>query len=72
MSKLSLEALKTRAEAVASDELLNTISGGLENACHDGSRGIGQFGLDYKNISTGLNQIAIQSTFTGIQSGLAF
>ncbi len=33
--KLSLEALKERAEAVASEELLETISGGLENACHD-------------------------------------
>lgn len=33
--KLSLEALKERAEATASNELLETISGGLENACHD-------------------------------------
>jgi hypothetical protein len=33
--KLSLEALKERAEAVASKDLLATISGGLENACHD-------------------------------------
>lgn len=71
MSKLSLEALKNRAEAVASDELLNTISGGLENACHDG-RSIGQFGSDYKNISTGLNQIGIQSSFAGLQTGFGF
>lgn len=35
MSKLSLEALKMRAEAVASEDLLATISGGTENACHD-------------------------------------
>jgi|GEM_PF-2857017 len=35
MSKLSLDALKERAEATASTELLATISGGLENACHD-------------------------------------
>lgn len=35
MSKLSLDALKKRAEAVASEELLATISGGTENACHD-------------------------------------
>jgi len=35
MSKLSLDALKERAEAVASEELLNSISGGTENACHD-------------------------------------
>ena len=35
MSKLSLDALKERAGAVASEELLKTISGGTENACHD-------------------------------------
>ena len=35
MSKLSLEALKERAEAVASEDLLNSISGGTQNACHD-------------------------------------
>jgi|AntRauMFilla1563_2_1112583.scaffolds.fasta_scaffold17768_4 hypothetical protein len=35
MSKLSLDALKERAGATASTELLSTISGGLENACHD-------------------------------------
>jgi hypothetical protein len=33
--KLSLEALKERAEAVASQELLDSISGGIEEACHD-------------------------------------
>ena len=33
--KLSLDALKERAEATASTELLATISGGLENACHN-------------------------------------
>ncbi|WP_413998067.1 hypothetical protein ACMDB5_09735 [Flavobacterium sp. W1B] len=33
--KLSLDALKERAEAIASEELLGTISGGLEEACHD-------------------------------------
>ncbi len=33
--KLSLDALKERAEAVASTDLLATISGGTENACHD-------------------------------------
>ena len=37
MSKLSLDALKERAEAVVSQELLNSISGGTENACHDGN-----------------------------------
>lgn len=35
MSKLSLDALKLRAEAIASEELLKAISGGLENACHN-------------------------------------
>ena len=35
MSKLSLEALQERADAVASSELLNAISGGKENTCHD-------------------------------------
>lgn len=32
--KLSLDALKERAEATASTELLATISGGTANACH--------------------------------------
>jgi hypothetical protein len=36
MSKLSLEALSKRANESVSTELLSTISGGLENACHDG------------------------------------
>lgn len=35
MIKLSLDALKQRAEAIASEDLLMTISGGTENACHD-------------------------------------
>ncbi len=33
--KLTMDALKERADAVASEELLLTISGGTENACHD-------------------------------------
>ena len=33
--KLSLDALKERAEATASNELLATITGGTENACHN-------------------------------------
>ncbi|MCZ8169292.1 hypothetical protein [Flavobacterium sp.] len=33
--KLSLDALKERAEATASTVLLATISGGTDNACHD-------------------------------------
>ena len=36
MSKLSLDALKERASQIATPELLNSISGGTENACHDG------------------------------------
>lgn len=32
--KLSLDALKERAEAVASEELLNEIKGGNVNGCH--------------------------------------
>lgn len=35
MSKLSLDALKERAETTASNELLATISGGVQNACHN-------------------------------------
>ncbi len=38
--KLSLEALKERAEAVASEELLGSITGGLQlEQCHEGSCG---------------------------------
>jgi len=33
--KLSLDILRLRAEAVASDLLLETISGGTNNDCHD-------------------------------------
>lgn len=33
--KLSLDALKERARATASMDLLATISGGTDNACHD-------------------------------------
>lgn len=35
MSKLSLEALRMRAEAVASEDLMASISGGTENSCHN-------------------------------------
>jgi hypothetical protein len=34
MSKLSMEALMQRADAVATVDLLNSISGGTENDCH--------------------------------------
>jgi hypothetical protein len=33
--KLNLEALKERAEAIASEELLESIAGGIMEACHD-------------------------------------
>ena len=42
MSKLSISALKERANAVASEELLNNITGGRENACHDSLDGLVQ------------------------------
>lgn len=32
--KMSLEALKEKAGQVASKELMNEISGGLQSACH--------------------------------------
>jgi hypothetical protein len=35
MNKLSLDALKERAEGVASEELMLTITGGIQEACHD-------------------------------------
>lgn len=35
MEKLTFEMLKKRADAVIAEELLKTISGGTENACHD-------------------------------------
>jgi hypothetical protein len=58
MSKLSLGALKERAEAVASEDLLASINGGTANSCHNfnpiqamgeanaaGKEGIGNDGL---------------------------
>ena len=44
MSKLSLDALKMRAEATASEDLLATISEGTENVCHDGKQLHQQYG----------------------------
>lgn len=47
--KLSLDALKERAGATASMDLLATISGGTANACHDtGATGILE--IDQKKI----------------------
>lgn len=41
MSKLSLDALKQKAETLATEELLSSISGGTENACHTPPEGDG-------------------------------
>lgn len=35
ISKLTLDALKKRTNAVASEDLLSQISGGTDNDCHD-------------------------------------
>ena len=48
--KLSLDALKERAEATASNELLATITGGTENACHDHIPLTGYISVDTKLI----------------------
>ncbi|MDO5607018.1 MAG: hypothetical protein Q4G08_01055 [Capnocytophaga sp.] len=37
--KLTLDEIKKKAEVVASKDLLKTISGGTENACHDSGGG---------------------------------
>ncbi|HEU4791521.1 MAG TPA: hypothetical protein VFS71_17670 [Flavobacterium sp.] len=50
--KLSIEALKERAEEVASQELLETISGGMQESCHDssfGREGDGNIPTDFKS-----------------------
>lgn len=48
--KLSLEALKERAEATSSNELLESISGGTENSCHNNIPLTGHLQIDTKNI----------------------
>ena len=49
--KLSLDALKERAEATASMDLLATISGGTSNDCHDTPAPLtGNLPTDIKNI----------------------
>ena len=35
MNKLSFDSFQERVNEITSQELLNTISGGTENACHD-------------------------------------
>ena len=37
--KLSLDALKEKAEVVASEVLMNEISGGIANSCHNQCHG---------------------------------
>jgi len=37
MSKLSLDALRMRAESIVSEDLMASISGGTANACHPAS-----------------------------------
>ena len=56
--KLSLDALKERAEATAStEELLDTISGGTENSCHsfwdNFSSGVSLLMREFGNTSMG-------------------
>jgi hypothetical protein len=58
MSKLSLNALKERAEAVASQDLLNSISGGTENACHDGATGPG---MSWREIEKKLGEFFLRT-----------
>ena len=58
MTKLSFEALKQRAEAIASEDLLMTISGGTENACHVELTGILE--VDVKLIDKHLDKIKNQ------------
>lgn len=48
MTKLSLDVLRLRAEAVASEDLLATISGGMENACHPEPGKTGNLEADVK------------------------
>tara|TARA_B110000908_G_C10265169_1_gene463110 strand:- start:6193 stop:6360 length:168 start_codon:yes stop_codon:yes gene_type:complete len=52
MSKLSLDAFKEKAEAVASKDLLNSISGGTENSCHP-DPSLGEVIWDYFDWLTG-------------------
>jgi len=50
MSKLSFDALKERAEAVASEDLLNSISGGTENSCHTLPEGDGTGAVSFEEL----------------------
>jgi hypothetical protein len=57
MSKLSLNALKERAEAIASQDLLNSISGGTENACHDGKTST------WRDLAVGIGRLLYERNF---------
>ena len=65
--KLSLDALKERAEATASNDLLTAISGGLDNACHDS--GSGQGIADYIHGAQTLSDTQIVRDFIRIMTG---
>lgn len=56
MSKLTLDALKQRADAVASKDLLSQISGGQQNDCHDEE--------DTNTSDTPHNEVKIDATDT--------
>ena len=50
MNKLSLQALSQRADAIATEDLLNSINGGTENDCHpNDDRSIGEVMADNAN-----------------------
>lgn len=50
MDKLSFEELKKKAKEVEIKELMDSISGGTENSCHDAPL-TGYLDIDAKNIS---------------------
>ncbi len=37
MKKLNIEILKERVDSITSENLLKSITGGVENTCHDGT-----------------------------------
>lgn len=59
--KLSFEALKERAEAIVSEELLASINGGLENACHDGCTATGTPSMSMSEFYNALGQFFIRT-----------
>ena len=75
--KLSLDALKDRAGAIASNDLLASISGGTDNACHDNPTPVPtpatpstpvkwkvNAGFDYNlKTGTGTGKVGVELTF---------